>query len=401
MAATARFSRRLGPQFAAAITYFSVLSLVPVIMFGVSLLGMTLTVLRPDWLDMVRDLITQELGETSISKSIIGVIDEALFRWRSIGVASLLTAGYSGSKWIGNLKKAFRVMWLEKFSDASATKGFVRELVENLLIFLGLLGSFMIAFVVTSAGGAFSEQVIYWFGLQHIPGIGWLFRLVSIVLVLLASWLLFAFLFIVLPGRTTSVRNWFIGTIMGAVLVTALQQAAGLLIGVFRGNTAASAFGPIIVLMLMLNLLATIILMVSAWVGTAETWPEWLERQKQEREDPSTKQERRDEIDLDEDDDTEPHPVAPGLGAIADDPRSWAEKRRRERWAARMTPDELRAIAQAPEAALETGDAPPVPQDVAARSVRVGMGIGWGVGAATGIGLGAAIAAVVAAITRR
>lgn len=41
-----RFTARLGNQFAAAMSYFSVLSLVPILMFGFSMLGLTLTVLR-------------------------------------------------------------------------------------------------------------------------------------------------------------------------------------------------------------------------------------------------------------------------------------------------------------------------------------------------------------------
>ena len=40
--ANQRFQERLGPQFAGAITYFSVLSLVPVLMFVFAMLGMTI-----------------------------------------------------------------------------------------------------------------------------------------------------------------------------------------------------------------------------------------------------------------------------------------------------------------------------------------------------------------------
>src|SRR5690606_37575142 len=96
-------------------------------------------------------------------------------------------------------------------------RNFFLEIVENLLIFLGLLISIAVAFGVTNAGGAFSESVIGWLGLEEVPGIELLLRLGTIVLVLIASWLLFAFLFLVLPGEGAPVRIWLVGTLIGAV----------------------------------------------------------------------------------------------------------------------------------------------------------------------------------------
>ena len=75
MAANDRYNRRLGPQFAAAITYFTVLSLVPILLFAFSMLGLTLTVIRPDLLDQVQSAIDSQLaGNQDLSKSIGGVI---------------------------------------------------------------------------------------------------------------------------------------------------------------------------------------------------------------------------------------------------------------------------------------------------------------------------------------
>ena len=51
--AVERFTNRLGNQFGAAITYFSVLALVPILLFAFAVLGFVLTVLRPDLIDDV------------------------------------------------------------------------------------------------------------------------------------------------------------------------------------------------------------------------------------------------------------------------------------------------------------------------------------------------------------
>ena len=56
-----RYVTRLGNQFAGAITYFSLLAMVPILMFAFSACGFTLTVLRPDVLERVQAAIMVQL----------------------------------------------------------------------------------------------------------------------------------------------------------------------------------------------------------------------------------------------------------------------------------------------------------------------------------------------------
>ena len=60
-----RFSSRLGNQFAAAITYFSVLAIVPVLMIAFSILGLTIEVLRPDLAETLLEAIEVRLQTVS------------------------------------------------------------------------------------------------------------------------------------------------------------------------------------------------------------------------------------------------------------------------------------------------------------------------------------------------
>lgn len=351
MAANARFGARLGPQFAAAVTYFSVLSMVPILMFSFAMLGMTLTVLRPDLLSTVQDQINAMLGSApaDLRDKISAVVMDALNNWRGIGIIALLTAGYSGSGWVGNLKRAVRMMWRHDPVDEERKTNFVLNILSNIAIFLGLLVCLLLSIGVTQAGSSASSLVIDWLGLQDLPGIGWLVRASSILLTLLASWLLVAFLFLTLPDPKERAprRTWLIGVTAGAVLITILQQLVGTLISVFSGNAAASLFGPIIVLMLLMNLLATVLLMVAAWIGTDASL----------RSDTSAEQSQASEM-------------AATRSAVA--------------------------LALIPE---EEGPAM-VRQDVAERGVRAGLSVGYATGAATGAGLGAVLAGLVALIAR-
>ncbi|HJE50699.1 MAG TPA: YihY/virulence factor BrkB family protein [Tessaracoccus flavescens] len=197
LSANDRYNKRLGPQFAAAVTYFTVLSMVPILMFAFAVLGLTLTVLRPDLMDQVTTMIVDQLGDEGMGKTIGDFIKETLSGWRGVFGVGLLTAAYSGSNWVGNLKRAVRVMWADKFSDATAKKNFFLELITNLAIFLGLLLAVFIGVVVAQGGHGLSETIIGWLGWEDVPGIGLFWRLITIALTFVVSWLLMAFLFVV------------------------------------------------------------------------------------------------------------------------------------------------------------------------------------------------------------
>ena len=154
-----------------------------------------------------------------------------------------LTALYSGTNWVGNLKRAVRVMWADKFSDATEKKNFFLELAINLAIFLGLLVCFFVGVAVAQVGNGFSRQVVDFLGWGDVPGIGLMFGALTVGLTFLVSWLMFAFLFLVLPNRRVRLRPWLVGTVIGAALVTLIQSLAGRLMGIFSGNAAAKCSG--------------------------------------------------------------------------------------------------------------------------------------------------------------
>lgn len=381
LAAAERYGKRLGPAFAGAITYFSVLSMVPILMLSVAGLGMVLTVLRPDLLQSIQAqmaeilggiTVTGEGGEENLGNQLGRLLEQWLMNWRSLSVVALLTAAYSGSNWVGNLKRAVRVMWCDRMAEASERKNFVVELLVNLLIFIGLWLCVIAGIGVAQAGSSLSTQLINLLGWSDVWGISVWLRIVSIVLTFIVSLLLFAFLYLVLPNQPASKRARTIGIIAGGVALTIMQQLAGTLSGLMSGQRSASVFGPIIVLMLLLNVLASIILVIAAWIGTDRTWPQFRATQREER-----LQGTMHEFAFDEDLDDEP--------ALA------------HRVAATVPLDSIRDAAFVPEPDPEVS----VRQDVAANAVKVGTGVGYTLGTATGLGLGAIVVTVASWFTRR
>ena len=347
--AAERFTNRLGSQFAAAITYFSVLAMVPLLLLAFSILGFVLTVLYPEVIDEVTVAVTNKLGgvDPQTQANLSALITQYLSNWRGVGIIALVTALYSGAGWMGNLKNAVRATWRPDFDLQEAQGNIVKKTIVNLLLLLGLIVLIVITFALASVSTTFTGTVLDALGLSDI---GWLrpvLHFVPIIFSIGAGWLLFMYLFSVLPEER---EPWPIvrrGALMGAVGLAVLQYAAGLLIAAFQNNKAAQLFGPVIVLMLFLNVFAQLILFIAAWIAT----------------------ERHDAISVPE-----------------------------EKVRFPLAPESERAADSGSDA--DHAEPVMVPQTIAARSVQVGLGAGYVTGAATGVGLGATLAWLVSKTIR-
>jgi membrane protein len=263
-----RFNVRGGGQFAAAIAYFSVLSIVPILMLAFSALGLTLTVVRPDALTDVQEWVTRALSSYGdLGEKLVAVITAALRNWATLGLTGLAIAFWSGATWMGNLKRAVQALLREDYDRPPKQRPLPLEVLVN---FGGLLLLFIAVLVSASAtvsATALAREVGQWLG---VSGPGWsvVVRLVALALslaigVLLFWWMFRWFALAPLPGKLL-----WIGAGVGAIGLVALQALASLLIGLFSRNLAASLFGSVIILMMFFNLLATLILYVAAWLAT-------------------------------------------------------------------------------------------------------------------------------------
>lgn len=332
-----RFVARMGNQFAGAITYFSILSIVPVLMFGFSMLGMVLTTLRPDLLDVVRELITHEFEGNPMGAQVIGIMENALRNWATLSIVAVGIFAWSGANWVNNLKSAIRAQMRPTLDVAEEKSNLVVEIVKNLAILVALLGTILAMFALSSVSTVLTGTIIRWLELPGSILTTMALRLVPVLVNIAVGVALFAFVFRVSYHQQIPRRIWLTGALLGSIGLAVLQVVATLTWGMFTGNVSFSVFGPIIILMLFFNMFATLILLIAAWMASYE-----------------------------------PPPVY--RSPLADD------------------------VADPPGELVDL--LPTVRRTVAERAVRVGMGTGWVLGAATGVGLGAAIATAVARLRR-
>jgi len=340
--AVQRYLNRLGSQFAAATSYFSVLALVPLLMMAFSITGFVLTIVQPGLLDNVADAVAKALGGTdpATRDKIVKLVDNTLSSFWTIGIIGLIAALYTGAKWMGHLKNAVRTQWRPGFDLRPEKINIVVKTLGNLLLLLGLIVGMAVMFGLSSLSTSLANTVVDWLGLSDQGWIAPLLRVTSILFSIGDGWLIFMYLYTVLPETR---EPWSVvrrGALLGSIALVALQFLASYLISAFRGNPAAVIFGPVIVLMLFFNLFAQLVLFVAAWIATA----------KHEAVPVATEEE------------------------VTDNP--------------------------VPEAQAQDETPNVVPEAVAARSVRAGMGAGYVTGAATGVGLGAVLAYVFSAAVR-
>jgi membrane protein len=271
-----RYVGRLGGEFAGGITYYSVLAVVPVLMFAFSAAGLVLTVTRPELLLPVADAVAAALGtaDPAVRTQILGLVRGALSNWQGIGIVGLVTAVFAGAGWMGTLKNAVRAQWRPRF-DVQGTGGNVvlltlRTYGVNLLQLVALLLAMLVTFALASLSTTSAGTLLGLLGPDGSGGWGsLLLRLVSVVLSIGTGFVLFLFLYTVLPETREPASTVRRGALAGAVGLALLQYLATFLVGLFSGNRAIAVFGSVIALMLFLNLFAQLILIVAAWIATA------------------------------------------------------------------------------------------------------------------------------------
>ncbi len=90
-----RFNDRMGNQFGAAITYFSFLSLIPVLMFSFAAAGFVLAS-NPELLEKLVRGISANITDPTLANTLERTIDTAIRQRTTVGLTGLALAVYSG-----------------------------------------------------------------------------------------------------------------------------------------------------------------------------------------------------------------------------------------------------------------------------------------------------------------
>ncbi|EEI78104.1 Ribonuclease BN-like family [Corynebacterium striatum] len=262
-----RYGEQGGNQFAAGITYFSVLAIFPLFMLAVAGAA-TVLATRPDLMQQVQDQIANSVSG-DLGDTLNELLETAIAqRGAMYGIGGLTTL-WSGLGWMNNLRIGISAMWDK---DPNETQGnFFTQKLSDLLGLIGLLVALIIAFGVTAAGSSgLTQKVFEWVGIESFPGMDAVLVLAGIVIGLVANFLVFWWMIVFLPRTDVPTKSGLKGAAIGAVAFEAIKQLSTVIMSSASGNPAGAVFGPVIVLMVVMYLIWRVVLYVSAWTATTE-----------------------------------------------------------------------------------------------------------------------------------
>lgn len=258
-----RYSEQGGNQYSAGITYFSVLSIFPLLMLVFAIMGMVLAG-NQEMMDKVTEKISN-MGDGQMGDILNTIIEQAVQQRASIFSIGLLLALWSGLTWISHLRMGASEMW----KVSGTADNFVGGKIRDLIGLIGLLLALIIAFAVTAIGSSgLTSSLLEMLNLDHIPGIRYITFAVALVVALIANFLVFAWMIGYLPRTKTHRKSVLKAAVIGAIAFEIFKQFATVFFSNALNNPAGAAFGPIIGVMVLMYFVWRILLYCSAWAAT-------------------------------------------------------------------------------------------------------------------------------------
>jgi membrane protein len=261
--AGARYTDHHGDHYAAAITFFSILSMVPLLMIAFAVAGYVLF-FNPSLLDQIRQAINAALPP-NLAATINPIIDQAIAQRNTVAGFGLLTALYSGIGWMTNLRDALSEQWAQSPEPPALPKRLLFDLVALFGLGIALVGSF----AITGLASGFAATVLDFVGLGDQGWAQFLLGLLGVVLGLAANFLVFLWVIARLPRQHTPIRSAVKAALLGAVGFEILKQIMTFYLSAVTNSPSGAVFGSLLGLLVFVNFVSRFILFVTAWAATA------------------------------------------------------------------------------------------------------------------------------------
>lgn len=264
-----RFNDRMGNQFGAAITYFSFLSLIPILMVSFAAVGFVLAS-NPDLLTGLINRIVNSISDPNLANTLKSTVNTAVQQRTTVGLTGLLIALYSGVSWMGNLREAIRAqsrdVWERNPKDEEKI---YFQYTRDFLSLTGLVIALIITLFLTSVAGTAQNMIVTALGLDGIEWLRPAMTLIALSISIFANYLLFLWIFFVLPRHKPKRKALFRGTLIAAVGFEVIKFAMTMALPKLASSPSGAAFGSVIGLMAFFYFFARLTLFCAAWIATA------------------------------------------------------------------------------------------------------------------------------------
>lgn len=259
----AMYKSHHGDHFAAAVTFFSFLSLFPLILLAVSVAGFVLRAqpsLQQDLFTSISDNVPGAFGDT-LSQS----IDQAIRARTSVGIVGLVGVLFTGLGWVANLRSSIEGVW----GQTPAKRPFLKAKAADLLVLIGLGLGVVLSIGLTAVGATLTSTVLGVLGLDGVPGLFVVTKIIGIALALAGDMLIFGWLLVRLPQAIVRRGVGLRVAILAAVGFEILKLAGTFFITRATQSATAGVFASVIGILVWINLVSRFLLFCVAWTAMA------------------------------------------------------------------------------------------------------------------------------------
>lgn len=254
-----RYQADGGDRLAAAVTFYWFLSLFPILLLAISVLGYV-------YGDTAPQRVAAALGgylPAQLVDTIGTTLVDAKGKAGVLGLAGLLLSGLG---WVDGLREAIRSIWHQ---DLIVGNIVTRKLID-IVVLVGLFATIAASVFITGATTAATGYVIGLLGLTHTTTAAVLTQLLAYALSAFADALLFLYMFTRLPRVSQPLSRVVRSAVFGAIGFGIIKFAGAFYVArtTSRGAATYGAFAVVVGLLLFLNLVSRWILMTAAFAVT-------------------------------------------------------------------------------------------------------------------------------------
>jgi membrane protein len=236
------WSEDKAPRLGAALAFYSVLSLAPLLVIALSIAGAAFgeEAARGEVVAQIEGMVGAQ-GAQAIEEMIANA--QKPQTGTLAAVLGIITLLFGAAGVFGQLQDALNTIWEVEPKPGRGVLGMIKDRFLSLTLVLGTAFLLLVSLALSAALHVLGEYVTGW-----LPGTEVVGHVVNFVLTFGVTTLLFAMIFKFVPDARVAWRDVWVGALMTAVLFTLGKFLLGLYLGRGSVGSAYGAAGSLVVL---------------------------------------------------------------------------------------------------------------------------------------------------------
>lgn len=194
----------------------------------------------------VGSMMGKDVGKSIEEMVVSGMVDKQSFWMKTIGVLTLI---FGATTLFFQLQKSLNKLWDVEAAPKKAWEKYILDRASSLGMILVIAFLLLITLLISSFLGLANDWLVRRFDIETV----FLVQIMNIVIGLIFTMLIFAFMFKVLPDAEIQWKSVWMGALVTAVLFTIGKYLLTFYFNTFKPTSAFGAAGTIILIMLWVN----------------------------------------------------------------------------------------------------------------------------------------------------